>query len=79
MLKLRNVKKDGNKIVADCYPENEKFFAHVSLLGDDLSTFTGSFDGHEGEYIGYLAHARKALLDMVNGDRVIADCELMWY
>ena len=54
MLRLKNVKKDGDLIIADCYPEDSQVVAYIGVIGNDQSTFRGTFDGHEGEYTGYL-------------------------
>lgn len=77
MLHLKNVKKDGNRITADCYPEDSSVMAHISLLGQDKSTFSGSFSG--GEFPGYMFHARRALYEMAVGKRKLKDCTIMWY
>ena len=57
MLRLKNV-KNGGLIIADCYPEDSQVVVYIGVIGNDQSTFRDTFDGHEGEYTGYLSHAR---------------------
>lgn len=42
MLRLKNVKKCGNNITVDCYPEDDLVVPHVSLLVMSSRLFRGS-------------------------------------
>lgn len=47
---------------------------YIGVIGNDQSTFRDTFDGHEGEYTGYLSHARRALKEYLYneyGDNVL--------
>jgi len=78
MICLRNVRKEGNLIKADYYPEGSTVCSEVSI---DINTkeFKGELVGYELETEGHLGHAKFALWDMVRGEREIKDCNIMWY
>lgn len=79
MLYLKNVRKEGNKILADYYPEHSEVSAPISLDGTDWDSFKGTLVGHELESNGHLLMAKRALYGMATGAREIEDCQIMWY
>ena len=68
MICLRNVRKEGNLIKVDYYPEGSMVCSEVSV---DINTkeFKGELVGYELETEGHLGHAKFALSDMVRGER----------
>lgn len=79
MIRLKNVKKENNRIYADYFPEDSSESKRISLNVDDFSDFQGELVGDEMETRNHLAHAKFALIDMVEGEREINDCLIMWY
>lgn len=78
MIHLKNVKKEGDVITADYYPEDSKVGSEVKL-NVKTKEFFGQLVGHDIESDSHLAHARMALNKMSDGSREIADCKIMWY
>ena len=82
MLNLKNVRKEGNFIIADYYPEDWGEFGTVSVHCDDLDDFEMRLSPKdEREYRGYpyAVNALNALRAMAKGRREIEDCMVMWY
>lgn len=82
MLNLRNVRKENNVISADYYPEDWGEFGTVSVNCNDLDDYEVNLSPKDKrEYSGYpyAINALNALRDMVEGEREIKDCVVMWY
>ena len=74
MIYLKNVRREGNRIVAEYYPELSEKFSIVSIedTGDD-STFRGELVGYETETRSHLGMARMILREMARGKRELKD------
>lgn len=79
MIYLKNIKKEKNRIVADYYPEDSKKFSRISISTIDFNDFQGELVGYDLECKNHLNHAKFALIEMAEGKRPIADCQIMWY
>lgn len=78
MLVLRNITRNNNIIAADYYPENRESSGHikVSILNKNIVLLEKA-KGYE--YSSAPAHAKKALLDMIDIDELPAEVTVMWY
>ncbi|MDO4720711.1 MAG: hypothetical protein Q4A78_08615 [Peptostreptococcaceae bacterium] len=79
MLFLRSVRKEGNRIYADYYPEDSTTCTQASISIEDPSDCIVVPTGYHMEGKSTVGHAKIALREMVRGERPIEDTQVMWY
>lgn len=79
MITLKNIRKEGNKIFADCYPEGEKKAIKVSITENNFDSFTFAPSSAKEEWRQHLTHARSSLIAIAEGRMGLEDGVIMWY
>ena len=78
MLVLRNIKREGNIISADYYPEGEPEFGHIEI--DSVSGEIVLLRRAKGyEYSTDGTHARKELMRLANLEELPEERTVLWY
>lgn len=81
MLNLKNVRKEGNRVFADYYPENWGEFGTVSVSVDDFDDYTfilSDRDKKEYSAYPYAINALNALRRMIENGEELKDAMVMW-
>ncbi len=79
MVRLKNIKREGNIISADYYPEstNERGFVAVDI---NTLEMVECIETSEDEVLGWYYHFTKvALIEMCNDEKPPKERTVMWY
>ena len=77
MLRLKNIKIEGNKAEADFYPEDSKEAGHIVVDLDAEEVVSCKDVSGYGE--SYRGHAKMALIKMAKENNTTTERTVMWY